>query len=70
MDDLILTLVQERLACRGDSTEIDPKGEVLCQKRHDPVGQTITLSHAHLEAYRSSFPVWMDSDFASSGNAC
>ncbi|MCP4114156.1 MAG: amidohydrolase [Desulfobacteraceae bacterium] len=50
------------LSYQGDSSVINPKGEVLFQKSHDPVVQTMTLSHDFLESYRSSFPVWMDSD--------
>ena len=50
------------LVYNGGSSAIDHRGEVLFQKSHDPVVQTVTLSHSSLEAYRNSFPFWMDND--------
>ncbi len=46
----------------GDSCLIDPAGEVLHQKSHEPFIYTTVLSYQLLEEYRKAFPAWMDAD--------
>ncbi|MGD2272342.1 MAG: amidohydrolase [Desulfobacterales bacterium] len=46
----------------GDSSLIDPAGNVLFQKSHEPCVHTAVLSHRQLEAYREAFPAWRDAD--------
>jgi predicted amidohydrolase len=47
---------------KGDSTVIDPGGEVMFHHTPGPVTRTIILSHNLLQEYRRSFPFWMDAD--------
>ncbi len=46
----------------GDSSIIDPRGEILFRKSHEECIHTEVLSRALLEEYRASFPFWMDAD--------
>ncbi len=46
----------------GNSTIIDPKGNVLLEKADEPVTITQTLSWEALTTYRNEFPAWMDAD--------
>jgi len=46
----------------GDSSIIDPRGEILFRKSHEECIHTEALSSDQLEAYRASFPFWMDAD--------
>jgi omega-amidase len=46
----------------GDSSIIDPRGEILFRKSHEECIHTEELSAAQLEEYRASFPFWMDAD--------
>ncbi len=46
----------------GDSALIDPLGEVLFTKAHEPVVQTFTLSQAHLTEVREKFRFLDDAD--------
>jgi predicted amidohydrolase len=46
----------------GDSSLIDPAGNVLFQKSHEPCVHTAVLPYRQLEAYREAFPAWLDAD--------
>ena len=46
----------------GDSAVIAPEGEVLFESRIDAGCHTHVLSRHRLDAYRKSFPAWMDAD--------
>ncbi len=46
----------------GDSSVIDPRGNILFQQKNEEVVHTATLSYSILEEYRESFPAWMDAD--------
>ncbi|MCW3074147.1 MAG: amidohydrolase [Flaviaesturariibacter sp.] len=46
----------------GDSSVVDPMGEVLYTKAHEEDVFTITLDKAHLEAVREKLPFWKDAD--------
>ncbi len=46
----------------GDSTAVDPGGEVLFHHTPGPVTHTMTLAHDVLQEYRRNFPFWMDAD--------
>jgi predicted amidohydrolase len=46
----------------GDSTVVDPLGEVLYAKGDEEDVFTITLDKAHLEAVREKLPFWKDAD--------
>ena len=51
------------IAFSGDSAIIDFKGELISHiNPHQNAIETITLSHAALKDFRSSFPAWMDAD--------
>jgi len=46
----------------GDSSVIDPLGELIYQKAHDEVVKTFTLSKDRLEIIRNSYPFLGDGD--------
>jgi predicted amidohydrolase len=46
----------------GDSSVIDPQGNLLFTRSDDPVIVTQTLSYQALQKYRNDFPAWMDAD--------
>ncbi len=46
----------------GDSSLIDPTGNVLFQKSHEPFIYTAVLDYSLLKEYRNTFPAWMDAD--------
>jgi predicted amidohydrolase len=46
----------------GDSSLIEPLGEVLFTKAHEPFAETFTLSHAHLTEIRDKFRFLDDAD--------
>lgn len=46
----------------GDSSVIDPAGNIIFQKQDDETIFTGSLSYSVLEEYRKSFPAWMDAD--------
>jgi omega-amidase len=46
----------------GDSSIIDPLGNVVFQKRHEICTYTTALSHSILQVYRKEFPAWKDAD--------
>lgn len=46
----------------GDSSVIDPWGQILFQKSNQECTHTAELSNHVLEESRASFPVWMDAD--------
>jgi predicted amidohydrolase len=46
----------------GDSALIDPLGEVLFTKAHEPFTETFTLSHTHLTEVRDKFRFLDDGD--------
>ena len=50
------------LTYSGDSSIIDPAGNILFQKQHAVCTHTAVLSGDELQAYRGSFPAWMDAD--------
>jgi len=47
---------------RGDSSVIDPRGDILLQKKDKNGTFTRRLSYETLAVYRRDFPVWMDAD--------
>ena len=46
----------------GDSSVIDPIGNILFRSAHAPCVFTLTLERARLDDYRQSFPAWKDAD--------
>ena len=46
----------------GDSSVIDPWGNILFHKHHEPCTDTVELSYDVLAKCRESFPFWMDAD--------
>ena len=46
----------------GDSSIIDPFGNIIFQKQNKAITHTAELSYETLQKYRKSFPVWMDAD--------
>jgi predicted amidohydrolase len=46
----------------GDSSVIDPAGNIIFQKQHEESVYTASLSFTALQEYRKSFPAWMDAD--------
>lgn len=46
----------------GDSTAIDPLGEILYHKKDEEDIFTLTLSKDHLQTVREKFPFWRDGD--------
>ena len=62
------------LAYSGDSTVIDPVGNVLFDISDESAVRTVVLSREILEKWRRDFPAWMDADhdvinLPESGNA-
>jgi predicted amidohydrolase len=49
-------------AYSGDSSIIDPLGNIIFQKKDKAVTYTADLSYETLQNARESFPVWMDAD--------
>jgi predicted amidohydrolase len=47
----------------GDSSVIDPTGNIIFRKQDEESVYTTSLSYSVLEEYRKSFPAWMDADF-------
>lgn len=47
----------------GDSSVIDPAGNIIFWKQDEESVYTACLSYKVLEEYRKSFPAWMDADF-------
>lgn len=46
----------------GDSSVIDPAGNIIFRKQDEESVYTASLSYQVLQEYRKSFPVWMDAD--------
>ncbi len=46
----------------GDSSVIDPAGNIIFRKQDEESVYTASLSYPVLQEYRKSFPVWMDAD--------
>jgi len=46
----------------GDSSVIDPWGNIIFQKKNKAITYTAGLSYETLQKSRESFPVWMDAD--------
>jgi len=46
----------------GDSTVIDPTGEIVFHGEDKSCAQTVRLPYAPLETYRKEFPAWKDAD--------
>lgn len=46
----------------GDSSIIDPTGNILFQKSYAPCTHTASISYVAIQSYRESFPAWMDAD--------
>ena len=46
----------------GDSSVIDPLGNIIFQKHKEECSYTTVLSFNILEDYRKTFPAWMDAD--------
>lgn len=46
----------------GDSSVIDPLGNIIFQKHKKECSYTTVLSYNTLEEYRKTFPAWMDAD--------
>jgi predicted amidohydrolase len=46
----------------GDSTVIDPRGNVLHEDVNVEAVRTVRLNRSELDAYRESFPAWKDAD--------
>jgi len=46
----------------GDSSVIDPAGNILFRKQDEESVYTASLSYPVLQEYRGSFPAWMDAD--------
>jgi predicted amidohydrolase len=46
----------------GDSSVIDPVGNILFRSAHAPCVFTLTLERVRLDDYRQSFPAWKDAD--------
>jgi omega-amidase len=46
----------------GDSSVIDPAGNIIFREQDDELVYTASLSYQVLEEYRKSFPAWMDAD--------
>jgi len=50
------------LTYSGDSSVIDPAGDILFQEQYRECAHTVDLSFAVLQEARESFPVWKDAD--------
>ena len=46
----------------GDSSVIDPAGNIIFRQQDEESVYTASLSYQVLQEYRKSFPVWMDAD--------
>jgi predicted amidohydrolase len=46
----------------GDSSIIDPLGNIIFHKKNATITYTVDLSYETLQNARESFPVWMDAD--------
>jgi predicted amidohydrolase len=46
----------------GDSSVIDPVGNILFRSAHAPCVFTLPLERVRLDDYRQSFPAWKDAD--------
>ncbi len=46
----------------GDSSVIDPAGNIIFRKQDEESIYTASLSYPVLQEYRKSFPAWMDAD--------
>jgi predicted amidohydrolase len=46
----------------GDSTVINPMGEILYQKAHEEDVFTVTLQKEEVETVREKMPFWRDAD--------
>jgi predicted amidohydrolase len=46
----------------GDSSVIDPAGNIIFRKQDEESVYTASLSYPVLQEYHKSFPVWMDAD--------
>jgi len=46
----------------GDSSVIDPVGNILFRSAHAPCVFTLSLERGRLDDYRQSFPAWKDAD--------
>jgi predicted amidohydrolase len=46
----------------GDSSIVDPLGNIIFQKHDEECTYTTVLSYNTLEEYRKAFPAWMDAD--------
>jgi omega-amidase len=46
----------------GDSSIIDPLGNIIFHKKNETITHTVDLSCETLQNARESFPVWMDAD--------
>ena len=46
----------------GDSSVIDPAGNIIFRKQEEESVYTASLSYPVLQEYRRSFPAWMDAD--------
>jgi predicted amidohydrolase len=46
----------------GESSVIDPVGDILFRSAHAPCVFTLPLERSRLDDYRQSFPAWMDAD--------
>jgi len=46
----------------GESSVIDPVGNILFRSAHAPCIFTLTLERSRLDDYRQRFPVWKDAD--------
>jgi len=46
----------------GDSSVIDPSGNIIFQNQDEESVYTASLSYPVLQEYRKSFPAWMDAD--------
>ena len=50
------------LAYEGDSMVVGPQGDILAALDERETTVTVTLDYDALQAYRQSFPAWMDAD--------
>jgi len=51
-----------RVGIDGDSSIIDPLGNIIFHKKNATITHTVNLSYETLQNARESFPVWMDAD--------
>ena len=50
------------ISYRGDSTLIDPMGNILATAAFSETVLQASLNYSHLETWRKNFPAWMDAD--------